>query len=143
MPNWGGIIGAGLAGLGSYFDYKDKKKRQKELDKEYSAYRYAQMQAQMQSGGGGGRSSGGGAASVDPMRNLLLEYYKKASDLRQPYIDVGKEVLPAQSAAYQKGLVGAGDFVGQALDPEFLRRTLAYNRPDGPPLPEYLRGGKK
>ena len=137
MTNWGALVGAGLAGLGGYLDYKDKKDRQKELDKQYSAYRYAQMQgaaAQGSSGGGGGKSA---------MQSLLMEYYKKAQDLYQPYVDAGKQVLPAQTAAYMQGLPSAQNYMGQTLDPDFIRQSLTYNRPDGPELPSYLAGGKK
>lgn len=77
------------------------------------------------------------------MQSLLMEYYKKAQDLYQPYVDAGKQVLPAQTAAYMQGLPSAQNYMGQTLDPDFIRQSLTYNRPDGPELPSYLAGGKK
>lgn len=145
MTNWGALAGTALLGAGAYFDYKNKRDQQRQLDREYSAYRYQQMQRAALGGGPsrGGGGGGGGESGKDAMRSILLDYYQKAQDLYQPYVDAGRQVLPLQSAAYQKGLEGAGGFMGKTLDPQFLQQALTYNRPDGPALPEYLRGGKK
>lgn len=135
------ILPAAVAGL-SYFDYKDKKKRSKELDKKYQAYRAAEMlkAGQPSSGGGGGGSRGGGGAGA--AQSLLSEYYAKANDALNPYVQVGKEVLPVQAEAFKKGLAGFDSFAGQTLNPQFLRNALTYNRPEEAPLPAYLKGGK-
>lgn len=139
--SWGNLAALAAVGGLSYLDYKNKRKKQKSLEKQYGAWRAAQIAKEMAGGehhGGGGGGGGAGRAS-----GILSDYYAQAQEYLNPYVEVGKQVLPKQTELFMKALPGAGAFTGQALDPEFLRRAMNYNAPAQAELPAYLMGGKK
>jgi hypothetical protein len=131
-------IPAAVLGL-SYFDYKDKKDRQKELDRRYEAYRNLKGSQPASSGGGGGGGGGGGKRA---MANAISGGYGRANELLAPYVEAGKKILPMQTAAYEKALPGFENFAGQVLNQDFLRNALMFNRPEQAALPATLVGGK-
>lgn len=141
--DWSKLILPAVIAGGSYLEYKDKKKRQKELDKAYSAYRAAQIAGAGSEGEGSGGGGGGGGGNMRGAQATLKDYTQQANDLLEPYIKVGKEVLPVQAEAYKSGLGGYGQFAGQVFDPEFLKRVLNYNAPKEKELPAYLAGAPK
>ena len=135
------ILPAVIAG-GSYMDYRDKKKRSKDLNRRYEQYRAAHAAAQAakgSGGGGGGRGDGGKGA----MRSTLSDYYGQANALLQPYVDMAKEQLPKQAAAFNMGMQGVNQLGGMVLSPEFLRQAIQMNTPQQAALPGYLVGGGK
>lgn len=143
--DWTKLILPGLIAGGSYLDYKDKKKRQKELDKSYSAYRAAQLANAAGEGGGGssGGGGGGGGGGTGKAQAILEDYNERANAMLEPYVKVGREVLPVTSDAYKQGVGGFNSFAGQVFDPEFLKRVLTYNPPKEKELPAYLAGATK
>lgn len=139
------ILPAVVAG-GSYLEYKDKKKRQKNLNSAYSAYTAAQNARAMGAGGrrSGGGGGGGGGDKRAAGKAILEQYYAQANELLRPYVDAGKESLPKQTAAFNSGVEAFTPFMQQALNPEIIRQALtreAYGA-GAPALPEYLKGGK-
>lgn len=143
--NWSSLaLPAALIG-GSYLEYRDKKKRQKNLNSAYSAYQAAQNARAMAGGGSRSGGGGGGGGKQQAGMSILQQYYDEANKLLQPYVDVAKEALPKQAAAHAAGVESFVPFAKQALDPEMVRQALTREAlyANAPALPDYLVGGKK
>jgi hypothetical protein len=132
LPSSSYLLPAALA-AGTYYDYTQKQKQQKNLANAYAAYNAAasrnadSINNQLQ-------------ANADKGASAIASYIKQSNAFLAPYRKAGEQFIPVNNALYGQGAKGVSDLMSQLLTPEMLHSLLNYTPPQQQQLPNTLQG---